>query len=309
MRGRRSHPSRVFPWAGTRPGSAAGCEEVEDPLFADVLVLGQGDERIALAALDVVNIEERWGRRMREGIGQRLGLPPERVVVLASHTHFGPATGAGSSVPITEEKHRRWADRTVQAVVDASAQADASRRPVTLHVGRRDVSPMVYNRRLRRPDGTCCMVLRLPLPPDEEGLTFGPIEPNLTLLRFDDGAGKPVLYLVSAAIHPVIGGGNFYGISADYPGVLREALERAGARRPSLPWAPQPTWCQFSGVPGRGSESGGTWPGRRWRLRRLRSPLMCGWRFSTSGSICPQAGACLPRRWPRRSKRQGSGWR
>ena len=221
-------PELGIPMGGYAARGARGCEEVEDPLFADVLVLRQGGERIVLAALDVVNIEERWGWRMREGVGRRLGLPPERVIVLASHTHFGPATGAGSSVPVTQEKHRRWADRTVEAVIDAAVQADARREPVTLHVGRRDVSPMVYNRRLRRPDGTCCIVYQLPLPPDEEGLTFGPVEPNLTLLRFDGAAGKPALYLVSAAIHPVVGGGNFYGISADYPGVLRQALERAG---------------------------------------------------------------------------------
>lgn len=202
-----------------------GCEEIEDRLIADAVYLEQGDVKTLWMALDLISVNETWGRQVRDGVDRRVGVPWDRVLLLPSHTHFGPATGVYETVE--DEAHRAWLDELVQRLIDVAEEAAAHPVDVTASIGRADVSPMVYNRRLRRPDGSCCMVLRLPLPEEEEGLTFGPIEPNLTLLRFDKEDGTPALILYSAAIHPVIGGGNYYGISADYPGVVRRILEPA----------------------------------------------------------------------------------
>ncbi len=202
-----------------------GCEEIEERLFADAIYLEQGDVKTVWLTLDLISVHETWGRKVREGIEGRLGVPWGQILLLPSHTHFGPATGIYET--IEEESHRAYVDDLVQRLIDAAVQAAADPVAVTASFGRADVSPMVYNRRLRRPDGSCCMVLRLPLPEGEEGLEFGPIEPNLTVLRFDKGDGTPVMALYSVAIHPVIGGGNYYGISPDYPGVVRRILEPA----------------------------------------------------------------------------------
>lgn len=83
----------------------------------------------------------------------------------------------------------------------------------------------MYNRRLRRPDGTCRTVYVLPLP--EPDLSFGPTDPRLTALRIADVDGNALANFVSVGIHPVVGGADFYAISPDYVGTLRSVLEHA----------------------------------------------------------------------------------
>lgn len=202
-----------------------GCDEVLDELVADAIYLEQGATKTMWITLDLISVHEGWGNQVRRGIASKVGIDADKIFLLPSHTHFGPATGVYDT--LTDPVHKGWIDELVQTLIRLGEEAAKEPVSVVPALGRADVSPMVYNRRLRRPDGTCCMVLRLPLPEGEEGLTFGPIDPNLTLLRFDKEDGTPALIFYSVAIHPVIGGGNFYGISADYPGVVRRILEPA----------------------------------------------------------------------------------
>ena len=109
------------------------------------------------------------------------------------------------------------------------------------------------NRRLRRPDGTCCTVYRLPLP--EPDLEFGPVDPKLTVLRFDDAHGQAVLFLTSVGIHPVVGGGDFYGISSDYPGCCEKQKPSTRCRASSL-------WVRPAMVPLQRGEGQRARPGR-----------------------------------------------
>ena len=221
-------PPLGVPMGGYANRGSRGCEEIEEALVTDAIYLEQGGVGAVLLAADLIAIDESWGGRVRRAVGERLRIPPEHVVLVASHTHFGPAT---RPYEMGDAAHRAWLDRTVEQMVETAVQAASRASVATLRLGRRDVGPMMYNRRLRRRDGTCRSVLRLPLP--EPDLTFGPVDPKLTVLRFDGPDGRPLALLVSVGIHPVIGGGNFMGISPDYPGVLRRTLE-AGYGAPAV---------------------------------------------------------------------------
>lgn len=195
-------------------------ETVEDPLMADALFLEQGNVRVVLVVADLIAIDEDWGNRVRTGIATELSMPANHVVVLATHTHFGPQTRLAR---MTETQHQEWLESAVAAMIDCASWAAGRTDECLLKIGTADVGALMYNRRLRRSDGTCCTVYRLPLP--EPDLEFGPVDSELTVLRFDNPSGKPVLLLTSVGIHPVVGGRDFYGISADYPGALRRAVE------------------------------------------------------------------------------------
>ena len=195
-------------------------ETVEDPLTARAIFLEQGKTRAVLLIADLIGIDEHWGRRLRKSVSEKLSMPAENIVLFGTHTHFGPAVRVHETVG---EEHQAWVQETVRAMEEAILSAAQDTRKAFLRVGTADVGKMMFNRRLRRPDGTCCTVYRLPLP--EEDLEFGPVDPKLTVLRFDDPNGEPILLLASVGIHPVVGGGDFYGFSADYPGALRRAAE------------------------------------------------------------------------------------
>ena len=55
------------------------------------------------------------------------------------------------------------------------------------------------------------------LPPPEENLSFGPVDPRLAVLRLDDANGRPAALATSVGIHPVVGGRDFYAISPITP--------------------------------------------------------------------------------------------
>lgn len=213
-------PTSPVPMAGYAARGNRLSETVEDPLTARALFLEQGDVRAVLLVADLVGVDESWGRRLRTQIGEQLSMPMEHVVVLGTHTHFGPAIRA---VKTAGEEHETWPGSAVSAMAQAATGAAACAEELSLRVGAADVGEMMYNRRLRRPDGTCCTVYRLPLP--EPDLEFRQVDPKLTVLRFDDAEGQAALFFTSVGVHPVVGGGDFYGISSDYPGVLREAVE------------------------------------------------------------------------------------
>ena len=67
------------------------------------------------------------------------------------------------------------------------------------------------------------------LPPPEKNLTFGPVDPEVSILRVEQPGGELIGALVNYACHPVSGAKDadtFYSISADYPGVTERAIEK-----------------------------------------------------------------------------------
>ena len=75
---------------GLRQGRSTG---VHDDLFVKALVLANGDERIALVAMDVAGIT----RGILEGIQQRIeeltGIPASHLLVNSTHNHTTPDLG------------------------------------------------------------------------------------------------------------------------------------------------------------------------------------------------------------------------
>src|SRR5262249_28864231 len=70
-------------------------EGIHDDLFATVLALAAGDQRAVLVAADLIGFGEEFTQGVRAEIGRREGgSPPGGVLLCASHTHYGPVTGA-----------------------------------------------------------------------------------------------------------------------------------------------------------------------------------------------------------------------
>jgi neutral ceramidase len=106
--------------------------------------------------------------------------------------------------------------------------ADKNSRQVSLSVGKGEISEIVYNRRTKKPDGTVAMTFNLPQA--SKDLTFGPVDPELCLLRVDDPNSGLVAAVVNYACHPVSGDpirDKFYYISADYPAYIAQVIEQA----------------------------------------------------------------------------------
>lgn len=65
---------------------------VLDPLWVRVLYLEDAGEKVLWIHGDVLAFDEKIVRQLRDWIQQELGIPSERVIIAATHTHSGPAT-------------------------------------------------------------------------------------------------------------------------------------------------------------------------------------------------------------------------
>jgi neutral ceramidase len=112
-----------------------------------------------------------------------------------------------------------------------------------------EVPETVYNRRPKRADGSVKMAFTLPpevratrrtegdpqgslrvtftFPPEEEALAFGPIDPEMLVLRVEKTTGEMVGSIVNFACHPVSIYPHLpYSISADFPAYTAQVVEQ-----------------------------------------------------------------------------------
>ena len=117
---------------------------------------------------------------------------------------------------------RAYVDNLVYLIVGAVAEANHSLQDAVWGVGRGKAT-IGMNRRQRRRDG------QVVIGHNPEGL----VDPDVQVLRVDGGEGgsQPLAILVNHACHAVCLSSNSYALSADWPGVMRRAVEATtGAR-------------------------------------------------------------------------------
>lgn len=184
---------------------------VRDPLYARVLVLGVGSTRVAIVDLDLVAVfEPEYLERLRsatKGDAQNL-------VVVAIHTHSGPALIPGESSP-----PGAWESAAVVKVAEGIHRAAMHMVAARLGVGY-GISYIGHNRLRRNRDGTVTWY-----EPNWTGVSTAPVDPTVAVLRIDDLAGAPLAILVNYACHPVIFGPDNRLYSADFPGVMTQVVE------------------------------------------------------------------------------------
>lgn len=207
--------------------------DVHDELSVTALVVAEGADaasRCAIVALDLIGLySEALVRLLKESVHAATGIDPDRVMLACSHTHYGPVVAETGDMPGGDHPLAAAYRRELAAAVAGCVRdADAARIPVTAWSGRENVRVGV-NRRLPMPDGS------IALAPNPEG----PVDPELIVVGFDarraedgeDTAPEPVAMLVSYACHPSSLESTVRSVSADFPGVLRDQLERdTGAR-------------------------------------------------------------------------------
>ncbi len=186
----------------------------ENPPFVKALVLSQGGTHAVIVAVDAVaiaeigSIQDPYLARVRTVLQRTLGIPPEALLVNASHCHALVAPDI--------------AERTVRAVT----QAWESRVPVRAGTGTGHEDGIMENRRLKLKSGREADVRHAyPMPPDDEVAAVGPVDPEIGLLRLDRlDDGRPLAAIFQFACHPIMGvpdGSN----GADLSGYAAETIE------------------------------------------------------------------------------------
>ncbi|MEM2617092.1 MAG: neutral/alkaline non-lysosomal ceramidase N-terminal domain-containing protein [Thermofilaceae archaeon] len=183
-----------------RPGPARG---VHDNLHARALVLELGDNLAALVSLELLYPTPELVAEVRRIVRRELGIPEDRVMVSAVHTHSGPSALGIDSEPERSYLEEYW--ELLPAVV-ASEVLEARERTLeaTVRLGKGRLDGWTVNR-------------RKPL--------AGPLDNEVLAVLFE-GSHGPIAAIVNFACHAVVLGHNNLLISADYPGAAARVFER-----------------------------------------------------------------------------------
>ena len=66
---------------------------VHSRLFADAIVLeGNNKEPLVMASFDLIGLDDSIVSQIKEGVKKTTGIPPNNIILTATHTHSGPAT-------------------------------------------------------------------------------------------------------------------------------------------------------------------------------------------------------------------------
>jgi len=190
-------------------------ERVHDPLYAKALVLDDGKQKLAIVGLDLGRTPGGQGLDyIRARVQKNSGI--NNLLIVASHTHQGPVIER-RDWPSEEKPWVAAMEANIAAAIEqANARLEEARIAAdhgTVYIG--------HNRRVVRKDGSVLMLWR-----NEERIPTKPVDPDVGIIRVDDTSGKPIAILVSYTCHPVVLGPDNLNISADYPGVMMDMVER-----------------------------------------------------------------------------------
>ena len=190
---------------------------VLDPLQINTLALACGEDRAVLMSIDHCGIVKEVLAPMIDHICERTGLPREAVYIHSTHTHTGPFLNLNPTDPLEIE----YAKFVKRKFADAAVQAMADLQPAKMGYGIGEAPNIAFVRRFRMKDGS----VRTNPGVDNPDILhpIGDVDERVNVLRFDRADDS--LVLVNFGNHPDVVGG--CKISADWPGFLRQAVEKA----------------------------------------------------------------------------------
>lgn len=201
-----------------------------DPLFVRALVLDDGRTRIALVACDNAAIPRELFDEAKEKASRRTGIPTERMLMAATHTHTAPPLVVLNAIPRDPE----YVKQAVEGLAEGVAQAAAGLVPARIGWGVVPLPEEVHNRRWflkdellgPNPFGKMDRVRMNPAAGSAELVKpAGPTDPDVSVVSVQTTAGKPLALLANYSLH-YVGGLPPGVVSADYFGQFAREMER-----------------------------------------------------------------------------------
>jgi hypothetical protein len=231
-------------------------DSVLDELYGRALVLCDGASTLAIVSVDLLYSPlEEITNPVRALVAERVGIPEQNVMVCATHTHSGPDIFTNAKLPLEsriapEDIDQAYVRTVIGKLAGAVQMAHRDMQDARIGAATGELTEVLYNRRPKRPDGQVQMAFTLPaeitatrktqvgpdgrtrvtfsMPPEQADLTFGPVDPAVSVLRVEDPNGRIVGSLFAFGCHPVsVYPHRSTAISADYPARAMRVVEQA----------------------------------------------------------------------------------
>ncbi len=213
------------PNEGNIPGQMEAIYATErgEGVFADAAAFTSGDESVILISVDVLSFRARYADRIRRRISEATGVPFERVLVAAIHTHSGPALEYPMWLCPADEI---TAQNTADKIVEAGIAAWNGRVEATLGVGKGYNDRFNYNRDWRVAGGKLVTNPGKKYTRKELVQPMGTVDNSVNVMRVDGVDGRVLGFIVNYANHPDNMPFPRTGFGADFAGVIKTELRK-----------------------------------------------------------------------------------
>ncbi len=206
-------------------------KSVENPIEVGVIALEQAGKKVLMITADMIGINCFWCRKIQAELTTEFGLYEPDIWISGSHTHFAPGfwgfpvVGGNDAEIGLHPNDGRYYTLWMNALKQAVRTAFSALRPVSVECADMPVPGIAFNRRTVRKDNGKVDTNYIYPHDHASDYHFSPIDDRLSVWRFM-ADGRPQAVLARYSCHPVTGGEDMYGISGDYPGYFKRAVER-----------------------------------------------------------------------------------
>ncbi len=201
---------------------------INDPIKAKCIVLDDGTTRLAIVVVDICMMPRELLDKAKALAREKTGIPSERILVSATHTHSAPAVMGALGTPPDENYVRLLPGLIAESIERAVRNLEPAR------VGWSAIDDPVHTfcrRFIRRPDKLLDdpfgqRTVRANMHPGYQNPDVigpsGPVDPQLIVFSVQSRSGRPIAVLANYSMH-------YYGadpISADYFGRFGTALAK-----------------------------------------------------------------------------------
>jgi hypothetical protein len=194
-----------------------GQHRSEGNLTLRALALKNGNNTVVIINIDICGLDDEFTGAIKDEIQRKTGIPGKAVFINSSHTHFAPVS---QNWLTWQEANQRpdsiYLNKILRnGLISSVEKAIASLKPAQLYFGR-GKTDIGYNRSLK-----------------EHPELY---DSSVDVIKVVYPTTKSESYLFMAACHPVFStaGTLHYTISANYPGVARQLVERRTGTTNSL---------------------------------------------------------------------------
>jgi neutral ceramidase len=180
-------------------------------------------KRAVLVTADILGFPPDLSRTLRKQAKEKFGLDEAATMFVASHTHGGPAIPQRPSMEIfhgldetTGKDLFVYADWLRERTLEAIGAAIEARKPAQLRITKATAT-FGMNRRFKNDNGTYSI----------KDNPTGLVDPEVTIVRAENAAGKPIATVFTYACHCTTLGGNIYQYHGDWSGVACDELEKS----------------------------------------------------------------------------------
>ncbi|PES17400.1 alkaline ceramidase [Bacillus anthracis] len=187
-----------------------GINNVEERIYGTVFVFEKGEMKTVFISIDNIGMLVEDTNMIRERVASELHVPFERITVVHTHTHSGPETVGDN--PLVQSYKTILVNNVAQGAV--TANNNLKRCEIGWGVTTGDIG---VNRRERTSDGRAKMGTNI------ESV----VDKRIGMLAIRDAETKEFSgIVVFCTAHPNVLKGDSDILSADYPGMTREILEK-----------------------------------------------------------------------------------